>query len=117
MKKKGKGGKKKCLVLLVLAILLCSPVFADQTGTTFFHSHSYTDNVGAADKYSEYQKKQGMALGLGIDTVLYEFEDSVNKYGLESVNTEYKWDINNNNQSIYAVVHVNAWKAIKNFIK
>lgn len=107
----------KYFAVIVAVLLLAGVAYADQTGTTFWHSHSYTDNVGVADRYSEYQKKRDMPMGVGLDVVLYEFEGSLNDYGLTSVNTEYKWDVSNNEQSIYGVVHVNAWKTVKNLMK
>jgi len=105
----------KKLLLVALVMMAASPVLALQTGTTAWHSHSYTvpediDQVYAVDKYSEYQEKQGMPLGVGLDVKLYEFDGAFYEYGLDSINTEYKWDINNNNQSVFAVVHVNLWQ-------
>jgi hypothetical protein len=106
------------VAIAVVVLCLCGTAYAEQTGRTLWHSHSYTDQVGAADKYSEYQKKQDMALGIGIDTILYEFDGDLKyKWCLESVNTEYKYDIANGNQSTYGVVHVNAWRAVKNILK
>lgn len=105
------------LVLVVLAVMLLAvPTFAAQTGTTAWHSHSYTDNDSYVDKYSEYQLKQGPALGLGVDAKLYEFDGTVREYGVDSVNVEYKYDIANNNQSVYGVVHVDLWQTGKKLL-
>ena len=111
-------------LIIVAMLFTCGVAFADATGgpdgggiwaiPALNHSHSYDKTP---DKYSEYQKKQGMGLGVGVDTILYEFDGPLNNWGLDSVNTEYKWDMNNNNQSLYFVTHVNAWKVIKQYLK
>ena len=108
----------KKLFVVIAILCICGTAYAAQTGTTAWHSHSYTDNVGAADRYSEFQEKQGMGLGLGLDTVVYEAEgDLKDVWCLDSINVESKWDINNGNASVYGVAHVNAWRAIKNILK
>ena len=104
-------------LMVVVLVLLCGVAYADQTGTTFWHSHSYTDNVGAADKYSEYQKKLDWPMGIGLDAILYEFEGTANKYGLDTINVESKYDIANGGCSVFGVVHVNAYRAIKDLLK
>ena len=110
----------KKLFIVVAILCLCGMAYAEQTGVTAWHSHSYVDSkdAGWQDKYSEYQEKQGMGLGLGLDTVVYEAEgDLKDVWCLDSLNVESKWDINNGNASVYGVAHVNAWRAIKNILK
>lgn len=110
----------KYLVILVAILCMCNLAYGAQTGTTLWHSHSYTDTDtdSYVDKYSEYQKKQDMALGLGLDVTVYEFTGALKSdWCLDSINTEYKYDMANGNQSVYGVVHVNAWRAIEKLIK
>lgn len=113
----------KHLVILLVVLMFVIPAFADTTGpadggfiyssSIFKHTHDYVDNNSYVDKYSEYQKKQAMPLGAGVDAVIYEFDAGLFDWGMESINTEYKYDIANNNHSIYGVIHVNLWKAGK----
>lgn len=110
----------KYLVIVLAVLLLAVPAMAATTGTTLFHSHSYTDNdtCNYVDKYSEYQVKQNWPLGIGADVTLYEFDGALNQvYGLDSVNTEVKYDISNGGMSAYGVVHVNAWRVVRNLMK
>ena len=106
----GKKKGKKRVALIVLAMLCVSGLaYAEQTGTSFWHSHSYTDNDSWRDEYSEYQKKLNAPVGLGLDAVVYEFNPCMQNWGLNSVNVEYKYDMANNGHSVYGVTHVNLW--------
>ena len=110
----------KKLFVVIAILCICGTAYAAQTGTTAWHSHSYTDNdtCNYVDKYSEYQKKLGLGMGIGADIVAYEFDGALNQvYGLDSVNVETKWDINNQSGSVYGVVHANAWRVIENLLK
>ena len=107
----------KYIVIAIAVLLVASFAYADQTGTTFWHSHSYADNVGAADRYSEYQEKRDNPLGLGLDVVLYEFEGDFQTYGLDNIEAQNKFDMVNKEYSGYIVVQCNAYRAIKNLMK
>ena len=108
----------KYLIIMLAVLMLAVPAMAAQTGTTAWHSHSYTDNDSYVDKYSEYQKVQDWPMGVGADVVLYEFDGALkNDWCLDSVNTEVKYDIANGGMSVYGVVHVNAWREIQKLIK
>ena len=112
----------KQLVIVVAMVLACGVAFAAQTGTTLWHNHSYTDTdtntCDYADRYSEYQLKQKMPLGIGVDVVLYEPTGYVrNNLYVESVNVESKWDMANKKADVYVVTHINLWEAIQNIGK
>ena len=113
---------KYVALVVLMALVMCGVAYAEQTGTTLWHKHSYVDNDSYVDRYNEYQKKLGMPLGVGVDAILYEFDENVNKYGLDSVNVEAKYDcINNDNAfsggtSVFFVVHVNLYQAGKKLL-
>lgn len=107
----------KIFVIAVLAVVLMASVaMADQTGRTFWHSHSYTDADSYVDRYSEFEKKQGIEVGLGYDVIVYEFEGDAITWGLDAVEVQQKYDINNKDYSAYVVVKANAWRPLKKLI-
>ena len=107
----------KYLVIVLAILFICIPVQAAQTGTTAWHSHSYTDKDSFVDKYGDYQKKQNWPMGIGVDAIMYEFTGPLKyDYCLDSINTETKYDIANGSMSVYAVAHVNVWRAIDKLI-
>lgn len=100
----------KVLIVTVLTLMLASTAFAAETGTTLWHSHSYVDSDSYVDRYSEFEKKQKAELGVGIDAIIYEFDENISSWGMDNISTEYKYDIANDNHSVYGVVHVNLWQ-------
>jgi len=113
---KKKGSKKKVALVVLFAMLVCGLAYGADTGTTLWHKHSYVDKDSYVDKYSEYQKKLGWPMGVGVDAILYEFEPSLSQYGFDSINSETKYDIVNGSMSVYGVVHVNLWQAGKKLL-
>ena len=108
----------KQLLIMLLVLGLCGIAYAEQTGSSWFHSHSYTDNDSYVDRYSEYQEKQKMPLGIGVDVILYQPEGAIRKYTyIDSINVESKWDMANSRSEVYFVTHVNLWAAIKDWTK
>lgn len=105
------------LVVAVAVLMFSGIAFADQTGKTLWHSHSYTDKDSYVDRYSEYQEKQNMQLGVGADVVCYRFDGIARDYGLESINTEYKYDVANDNHSVYVMTHYDLWGMIGKYIE
>jgi len=54
--------------------------------------------------------------GVGADIVLWENETDKVKF-IEEVVAEYKYDINNEDHSVYGVVRLNLWQKIKGLFK
>jgi len=105
-------------ILVVCLMLACSVAVADQTGTSFWHNHSYTDKDSYEDRYSEFEKKQGIELGIGVDLVLYKNEGKyINRFYIDQVSLQNKWDMNNNDYSLYAVVEVDVYSAVMDYIR
>ena len=103
---------------ILLSLLFISGVaFAAQTGTTLWHRHSYVDNNSYVDKYSDYELKRGNPLGIGLDAVIYEFEGRPQIYGLDNVEIQQRWDMNNQEYQLFGVMKVNAFRAIQNLLK
>ena len=90
---------------LVLALLMLSSVmvFADQTGTSWFHSHSYTDNDSYVDRYSEYQTKKGLPVEAQAEVILLR-ADIFNVP--TALSTMGSYDITNNDWRISTKVSV-----------
>ena len=106
---------KKFLSVVLVAVLafgFSGIASADQTGTSFWHNHSYTDtNTDSyVDKYSEYEENRSNPLGIGLDVTLYEFEGNVQEYGLDDVEFQNKYDIANGEYSGYLVVQCSIWR-------
>ena len=89
------------VVSLVLALLMLSSVlvFAD-----------------CADRYSEYQLKSSNELGLGVDTIVYEFEGMPNDLGLDTIEIQQKWNTTDSRYEGYAVVKCNAYRLVRGFL-
>lgn len=108
---------KKVLVLCMMAVLLCGVAGAEQTGSSWFHSHSYTDKDSYVDRYSEFEPERGNPLGIGLDLVVYEFEGTIQRWGLDTVEIQQKWDMSNNEYSGYIVGKANLWRLGKKLLR
>jgi len=62
------------------------------------------------------ERKAELEAGVGADVVLWENETEKVKF-IEEVVAEYKYDINNQDHSVYGVVRLNLWQKIKNLFK
>ena len=78
--------------------------------------HGHDTNCDYVDKYSEYEPKRGTPVGIGLDLVVYEFEGMVQQYGLDSIEVQQKYDLNNNEYSVFGVCKVNLWRAGKKLL-
>ena len=122
----------KILGLLIAMLLVCGVVFAETTSrgnyTTpvppltnwlnnndcIYHDHDYEL---CPDRYSEFEKKRGNPLGIGLDLTVYEFDGMLNKYGLDTVEVQNKWDMKNNDYSGYIVIQTNPYRVIRDLLK
>ena len=101
----------KKFILIGLIIFNSAIVMASQTsvenGSSVqgggLHSHEYTDNVGGAgeDERTPY--------GIGADIVVLKTDTSL----FEEVAVEPRYDLNNNEWSVYAVARVDLWDALQ----
>lgn len=65
--------KKGIVIVIAFSLMLCATTFAAQTGTSWWHNHSYVDGDSYVDKSSEYERKRkNEALGLIADVTLYK---------------------------------------------
>jgi hypothetical protein len=105
--------KKLVLVLLLLPTL----AYAETVDVTYRDKDSHKDHkhdairTTTATVHDKYEPDT--EAGVGADVILWENEDR--EALVENVNTQYKYDINNKNHSIYGVVQVNLWHKIKKF--
>ena len=111
----------KVICLLITLLMVSGIAFADQTGSSWFHSHSYTDKYDPntdsyVDRYGEFEPERKNPLGLGVDLTVYEFDGELNKYGLDKVEVQNKWDMRNNEYSGYIVLKTNPWKLIRDLL-
>ena len=104
----------KYVLLFVGLLLICSPVLAGETGgadwqglvpdpfadVLLSHNHNYTDEIGV---------ERESPLGLGLDVVVYESD----KWWLEEVSVESRFDLENNENAVFFVGKLNAWKLLK----
>ena len=114
--------KKVLTVMLIAMFLMSMPCLADTTGrgdyTTpfpgltdwlnnnpnFSHNHQYTD------RYNDYERKN--QYGLGLDVTLYEFSGAFSDWGMDSIEVQQKYDLNNQEYSMYGVCQVNLWRVV-----
>jgi len=118
---KKKGGKKKIALMLLMAVVLCGTAYADQTNGTDWNTPSDPLNsfLNANAQHNHgYNAPDELKtpLGLGIDAKVWEFDSCVQAWGIDSVNVEYKWDMNNQGHSVYGVTHVNLHQLAKKLI-
>ena len=107
----------KVIGLIIALLMVSGVVYADQTGTTWWHSHSYTDNDSYVDRYSEFQPKPNMELGLGADVIVYEFDGLLKDVGFDAIEAQTRWDMNNGGDfQAYGVVKCNAWRVVKRLL-
>lgn len=105
--------KMKLTAFVLIAIFACSFAFADTTGRSFWHSHSYTDNDSYVDKYSEYQEREGIELGAIASVIMVREE----LFGIPyTLSTQGQYDVNNNNWGIYGKVEIDISKQIKGLL-
>ena len=110
---------KKILCFAIMLLMVSSVlVFADQTGTTFWHSHSYTDNDSYVDRYSEFEKKKGLPVEAQAELILLR-ADIFNMP--TALSTMGSYDITNNDWRISTKVSVDisdnpVSNAIKSFV-
>lgn len=89
---------KKLLPLLAIAMLMSAPAFAFADINNTYN----TTNVSQTIEQNDF------AGGLGADFVVYESPSP----WAENVKVEYKYDIENDANSVYGVVTVNIWDAL-----
>lgn len=70
------------------------------------HNHPY--------EYNDYERNN--PLGLGLDLVVYEFEGTVQEFGLDSVEVQQRFDFNNTEYSGYIVGKANLWRLGKKLL-
>ena len=112
-------GEKMKKLIIALCILLFSTATAyaggelscedgeSKTGSTWYHQHCYVDK----DTHLSHEKRKDPA-GVGADLVLWQNETEKAKF-IEEFVAEYRYDINNEEHSIFGVVRVNLWDKIK----
>lgn len=104
----------KYVVILLGLLLICSPVLANETGGADWggvtppafadllvgHTHDYSDQIG---------QERESPLGIGLDVVVYESD----KWYLEEVAVESRFDLENNENAVFFVAKANLWKLLK----
>ena len=114
---------KKVLAVAIMVMLISGLAYGESTGrgvyTTpapgltnwlntndyFLHNHDYE------------QLDRKSPVGLGLDVTVYEFEGSAAEWGLDSIEVQQKYDMRNEEYSLYGVCQLNLWKVIKRFGK
>ena len=84
------------------------------TGRKWFHDHTYIDDDSFVDRYSENKRYNPM--GLGLDAIVYEFDRTLNNWGMEAVEVQQKADFSNKEYSVFVVGKANLWRAVKKVI-
>jgi len=102
------------VVSLVLALLMVS-------GVAFAGGHHHGPDVaeqcGYVDKYSEYQVKNSwLELGLGLDTIVYRFDEGLSEFGLDTIEIQQRWNQSDSRYAGYAVVKTDATKVVSNVL-
>ena len=100
----------KKLIVFVGLMFVASPVFAENTGNTLFHSHSipnsaFTDEVGTDFN----TQRQEFGYGVGADVVVYK---SPSKW-LDAVEVQGRYDVALRETRVFAVAKIDLWDAIK----
>ena len=106
---------KKVLTVLVVFMLVSSMAVAKGGGKPP-KGGSCCPEPEVASECSTYLCEEYQPLnpmGLGIDVTLYEFEGKPADWGLENIELQQKWDLNNDTYSIFGVCQVNLWQAVK----
>jgi len=99
---------KVVIVALALAVMFLGGVAsADDTGSSWWHSHSYDNDY--VDRYSEIYKKQ-TELGAMAEVTLYEDTLLNIPYAL---GTQGQYDFNNQEWGFYGKVSLNLSPTIK----
>lgn len=105
-KKGGRKGGRKGMCAFLLSMMLATPAFAQNTGNTFFHSHSIPDEA-FVDTDTDTQR-QDWGYGLGTDIVVYESKNPL----IESVEVQGRYDIENRETRVFGVVKVNLYEVL-----
>ncbi len=101
---------------IVLALLMAAGIATAETTTGSTYGNSL-DGVSVLNHTHGYdQCDRGAELGLGLDITVYEFEGDLNSWGLDAVEVQQKFDLNNSDYSLYGVVQCNIWKPIKKIL-
>jgi len=113
----------KRVLIAVSILLLASPAFAtEQTSEATWkngelseeskgylvHDHDYVDTDTDTDTVKKSKKTE---VGVGADVVVWENENDQSL--LDEVVAQYKYDIKNEDHSVYGVVRLNLWQKIK----
>lgn len=66
------------------------------------HGHRYD--------YNDYERN--MPWGAGLDVVVYRAEGDIYDLGLDALEVQGRYDFGNNETSVFAVVKIDAWRAL-----
>ena len=107
-------------ILVACLMLACSVAVADSTGNANYDNpvvQTVVDNLGL-QHHHEYDNDMRAKLGLGLDLVVYENGGRYsNNFYINQVSLQNKWDLNNSNYSLFAVVEVDVYGAVMDYIR
>ena len=92
----------RILAFVIALMLVCGVALAGQTGTTWWHSHSYIDN----DRYNEEAEEYKDPLGLGVDVKVLDIKKLTGLPLMRDINVESRYDFNNEEASCFIVMTV-----------
>ena len=105
----------KILTAVVVAlVLMCGVAIADDTSNPTWTTpiaplnpllDQYATHTHGYDMY-----ERGNPMGLGLDLVVYEFDGTIQSYGLDTVEIQQKYDIANTEYSLFVVCKANLWR-------
>ena len=106
----------KNITLIAICLMLMGGIAMAET--TFDTNWDYLGSPGILDHSHEYiQRAKKNELGLGVDVTVFEFDGDLRAtWGLESVEVQNKFDLNNKEYSGFIVLQVNLWRPIQKLI-
>ena len=110
---------KKVFMILLVSMLVSTVALAAQTdrgeyttpftpATNWLNTNDYFYHT---HDYEQFEYKNPM--GIGLDAILYEFEGESKAWGLDAIEVQQKWDMNNSAYELFGVCKVNLWRLFK----